>query len=160
MNKKTKEEKNCIFCKIVRNEIEAAKLWEDKDFLAILDINPNTKGMTLLITKKHYPSYVFDIPLDVYKKLWIAARKVAKILEKGLNVKRVALVMEGMGINHLHLKLYPLHGLRKKFEEKICKKRIFFKKYEGYLTTQLGPKADIKELKKLAEEIKRKVKRR
>jgi hypothetical protein len=79
-----------------------------------------------------------------------------KILERGLNVKRVALVMEGMGINHAHLKLYPLHGISEKFQEMWGKERVYFEKYDGYVSTQLGPKADLAELKKLAEEIKRK----
>ncbi|MFI5205890.1 MAG: HIT family protein, partial [Candidatus Paceibacterales bacterium] len=39
---------NCIFCKIIKGEIGAAKVWEDDNFLAVLDINPNTKGMTLV----------------------------------------------------------------------------------------------------------------
>jgi len=109
--------KNCIFCKIIKREIDSAKIWEDKDFLAILDVNPNTKGMTLVLTKKHYDSYAFKIPKKIYQKFMLATKKVAKILEKGLKVKRVAMVMEGMGVNHAHLKLYPLYGLNKKFEE-------------------------------------------
>jgi histidine triad (HIT) family protein len=43
--------KDCIFCKIANGEIESVKIWEDKDFFAILDVNPNTKGMTLVLTK-------------------------------------------------------------------------------------------------------------
>lgn len=136
--------------------MDSARIWEDKEFLAILDANPNVKGMTLVLTKKHYDSYVFDMPEEVYLRLMVAARKVAKILEKGLNVKRVAMAMEGMGINHAHIKLYPLHGLEEKFEEMWARERVFFEKYEGYISTQLGPQMSISELKKLAEEIKRK----
>jgi len=147
---------NCIFCKIVKGEIDSAKIWEDEEFLAILDSNPNTKGMTLVLTKKHYDSYAFDMPEDVYQKFMEATRKVAKILEKGLNAKRVAMVMEGMGVNHAHIKLYPLHGLTDKFTEMWGEGKVFFEKYEGYISTQLGPSADIVELKKLAEEIKNK----
>lgn len=146
----------CIFCKIVKGEIPCAKIWEDNDFLAILDINPNTKGMTLLLTKKHFSSYAFEMDDEFYAKFMLAAKKVAKILEKGLNVKRVALVMEGMGIDHAHIKLYPLHGLKDKFEEIIPNERIYFEKYQGYITTLLGPQADFSELKKLASEIRKK----
>jgi len=146
---------NCIFCKIAKGEIDSAKVWEDDEFLAILDVNPNTRGMTLVLSKEHYDSYAFDIPEDVYQKLMRASKKVAKILEKGLNVRRVAMVMEGMGVNHLHLKLYPLHGLSKEFKAIEPEKRIFFEKYEGYVSTQLGPLADLGELKELAEEIKK-----
>lgn len=75
-------------------------------------------GKILLIPKKHYSSYVFDMPNDVYKRYMAATKKVVKILEKGLDVKRVAMVMEGMALDHAHIKLYPLHGLKKKLSLK------------------------------------------
>lgn len=145
--------KNCIFCKIVNNELPSAKIWENSKFLAILDKNPNVKGMTLVLTKKHYSSYIFDMKKSMYQEFLLAAKKVSKILEIGLKVKRVAMVIEGLGINHAHIKLYPLHGLKKKFEEKTSKKRIYFKKYIGYISTQLGPEKSIQELQKIASEI-------
>ena len=146
----------CIFCKIVKGEIPSAKIWEDSEHIAILDINPNTKGAALVLTKKHYDSYVFDMPGDAYNKLLNAARRVAKILEKGLNVHKVAMVAEGTGINHAHIKLYPMHGLGKKFERVEASERVFFDKFPGYMTTKMGPQADFDKLKKLAEEIKKK----
>ncbi len=149
--------RDCVFCKIVKGEIDSAKIWEDDEFLAILDIMPNMKGMTVLLTKKHYGSYIFDMPEDVYLRFMSAAKKVAKILEKGLGVVRVAMVMEGTGFNHAHIKLYPLHGLKDKNQEIRAEERIFFDKYKGYISTKLGPKeVDINELKKLAEEIRNK----
>lgn len=144
---------NCIFCKIVKGEIDSAKIWEDEEFLAILDVNPNTKGMTLFLTKQHYDSYVFDMPEDIYQRFMATVKKVVRVLEKGLDVKRIAMVMEGMGVNHAHIKLYPLYGISDKFEETWAKKKVFFEKYQGYISTQMGPSADISELKKLAEEI-------
>ena len=147
---------DCIFCKIINGEIDSIKIWEDENFLAILDGYPNTKGMTLVMPKAHYVSYVFDIPEPVYLGLMEATRKVAKILEKGLDVKRVAQVMEGMGINHSHIKLYPLYGLEEKFKEMWAKDQVFFDSYQGYISTQLGPKAEREDLRKVAEEIKSK----
>jgi len=84
----------CIFCKIAKGEIPSVKVWEDDKHIAILDINPNTEGMTLIITKEHYDSDATDMPDKPYKDLMIAAKKVAKILEKKLKVKRVAIVIE------------------------------------------------------------------
>lgn len=147
--------KDCVFCKIASGEFDSAKIWEDDEFIAILDLNPNTKGMTLVIPKKHYESYAFDIPDEIYVKLMKASRRVAKILEKGLNVKRVAMVMEGMGINHTHIKLYPLHGLNDKYEDLIAEERAFFEKYPSYVTTLLGPQKSLEELKTIAYEIRK-----
>ena len=147
--------KDCIFCKIVNAEIPSETIYEDDWFIAILDVNPNTEGMTLVIPKKHFGSDVFEMPDGDYINFMIASRKVAKILEKGLKVKRVAMVMEGMGVNHMHVKLYPLHGLKEKFTEMWHPERVYFNKYEGYLTTQLGPQKSLEELKKVAEKIKK-----
>lgn len=147
----------CIFCKIVKGEIDSAKIWEDNEFLAILDVNPNTKGMTLVITKNHFDSYAFSMPGDVYQKFMVASKNVVKLLEKSLHVKRVAMVMEGMGVNHAHIKLYPMHGLEKEFKETWAKDKVFFDDYPGYITTQLGQKADMDTLKELAEEIKKEI---
>lgn len=146
--------KDCIFCKIVNGEVPCNKIYEDKDFLAFLDINPNTEGMTLVIPKKHYPSYIFDMSEEDYSKLMKISKKVAKMIDKNLRVKRTAMVMEGMGIDHAHIKLYPMHGLKEEFEENWAKEKIFFKKYEGYITTLIGERADDEILKRIAKKIK------
>jgi hypothetical protein len=70
------------------------------------------------------------------------------------------MVMEGMGINHVHIKLYPLHGLKDKFVETWANKRVFFKKYKGYITTLMGERADDKELAELAKKNKKLMERR
>jgi histidine triad (HIT) family protein len=147
---------NCVFCKIIKGEIKAVKLWEDDKFVAILDAYPNTSGMTLVLTREHYGSDVFDLPAAFYSEFLLAGKKVAKMLEIGLDVKRVALVAEGTGVNHAHLKLYPLRGLTEKFQEIWMKEQVFFEKYNGYLSTQLGPPADPKELERQADTIKEK----
>lgn len=150
------QKKDCLFCKIVQGIIPCSKIWEDKKHIAILDVFPNTKGMTLIIPKNHYDSYAFNMPDKSYSELMIASKKVAKILDKKLNVQRTAMVMEGMGVNHVHIKLYPLHGLDKKFNEMWSKEERYFDTYQGYLSTVLGPKADSSELNKLAKLIQRK----
>jgi diadenosine tetraphosphate (Ap4A) HIT family hydrolase len=147
---------NCIFCKIVKGEIPSFKIWEDKEQIAILDIFPNTKGMTLIIPKTHYDSYAFEMPEKAYSKLMLASRKIGLMLDKKLNVARTAMVMEGMGVDHVHIKLYPMHGIDKKFKEILSAERMYFDKYKGYISTVLGPEADKKELKKLADSLRSK----
>ena len=97
----------------------------------------------------------FDLPEDVFVNLMKVTKKVSKIIDKNLDVKRTAMVMEGMGVNHVHIKLYPMHGLKEKFEEIWTdKEKTFFNKYPGYITTILGPEADKDKLKKIAEKIR------
>lgn len=149
----------CIFCQIATWKIPCHKIREDEDFLAFLDINPNTKGMTLVIPKQHYDSYAFDMPEEVYGKLMQATKKVAGILERGLWCLRVGMVMEGMGINHTHIKLYPMHGLKSKFVPMWSPERVRFDTYPWYLTTLLWPKADDEELATLAKNIRENAKK-
>lgn len=144
---------DCIFCKIVKGDIPSVKIWEDDDFIAVLDAFPNTKGVSLVIPKKHFDSYAVDLPDDVYSKFFLAAKRVSKLLERGLNVKRVGIVMEGCGINHAHIKLYPMHGLTKKFGDTWNNEPIFFDKYPGYLISKSGEQWDTDRLKEVAEEI-------
>ena len=99
---------NCIFCKISKGEIPCAKIWEDDNFIAFLDINPVTEGMTLVIPKEHCDSYVFNNKDKTVKSLIEATKKVAQLLKNYLGVERVALIFEGIEINHLHAKLLPL----------------------------------------------------
>lgn len=144
----------CVFCKIARGEIPSYKIKENKDFLAILDIHPNTLGMTLVLTKKHYPSYVFKMNDKKFSEFLLFTKEVAIMLDRKLKVKRTGMIMEGLGIDHAHMKLYPIHGLRKEFVETWNPKKIFFKKYKGYITTQLGPKMSNRKLEKLAKKLR------
>jgi len=146
---------DCIFCKIANKEIPSVKIWEDSKYVAILDKFPNTEGMTLVIPKEHFDSDATDMPDKEYVELMLASKKVAKLLEEKLNVKRVALVMEGLGVNHVHIKLYPIHGLDEKFKETWSENKIYFDKYEGYISTQLGPEKSIEELKEITEKLKK-----
>ena len=144
---------DCIFCKIAKKEIPSVSIWEDKDHFAFLDLNPNTDGMTLVITKNHFDSDATDMPEKEYSALMLAAKNVAKMLEKGLKVKRVGIVMEGLGVNHVHIKLYPIYGLEEKFVETWAKQKKFFKKYEGYISTELGPEVALSDRQKVADKI-------
>jgi len=144
----------CIFCEIVKGRADAAKIWEDSDYIAVLDINPNVLGQTVVMTKDCLCSDVFNEDEEKFQNFLKAVKIVADLLKEKLNVKRVAMVAEGLGINHRHIKLYPLHGLKSSFQEMWGKDRIFFEKYEGYITTQLGPQAGMSDLKKLATKFK------
>ncbi|MBK8553074.1 MAG: HIT domain-containing protein [Ignavibacteria bacterium] len=86
----------------MKGEIPSYKIYEDENFLAILDVFPNTRGMTLVLTKEHYDSYASDLNDELYSKFFLAAKHISKLIDEKLNVKRTALVMEGMGINHAH----------------------------------------------------------
>jgi diadenosine tetraphosphate (Ap4A) HIT family hydrolase len=148
---------DCIFCKIVEGEAPSHKIWEDKNYLAFLSIFPNTEGTTVVIPKKHYGSYPFDLPDNVLSDLILATKKVAKLLDSKLDdVGRTAMVFEGFGVDHVHSKLFPMHGTKMKewrpIESKVDK---YFDKYEGYVSSHDYKRADDKKLSGLANKIKK-----
>lgn len=151
--------KNCIFCKIVSGEAPSHKVWEDDGHLAFLSIFPNTEGTTVVITKSHQTSYVFDLPDEVLSGLMLATKKVAKLLDAKLeDVGRTAMVFEGYGVDHIHAKLFPMHGTAdvkewKNIESNIAK---YFDKYEGYISSHNHERADDSALAKLAEKLRNK----
>ena len=157
----TTKDNKCIFCEISAGNIKTAGLfWEDKEFMAWLAIDPNTKGFSCVIPKQHFGSDVLKMPDDVLQRFIIASKKVANILENYFDdVGRVGLMMEGTGIDHAHIKLVPLHGtenLKKGIWKQVLSgKEFWFDKYEGWISSGSGPMADPEELKKLASEIRK-----
>lgn len=101
--------KDCIFCKIVDGQIPSAQIWEDEKHLAFLSVEPHVEGMTIVIPKDHFDSRVMEMPESDYLNLLEAAREVSRILKEGLDKDRVFLVIEGMEVNHAHIKLYPVN---------------------------------------------------
>ena len=51
---------DCVFCKIIKGEIPAKKIYEDDKVIAILDINPLVDGHVLVIPKKHFKN-IYEI---------------------------------------------------------------------------------------------------
>lgn len=144
---------DCIFCEIVKGEKSCHKVWEDEKHLAFLSIYPNTEGVTVVVPKKHYPSYHFDVPEDVLHNLMEAAKKVGKLLDSKLeDVGRTGLVFEGFGVDHLHAKLFPMHGTASQEEWEEIKSDIdtYFEEYRGYISSHDSRRADDEELEKLA----------
>ncbi|MBJ9373724.1 MULTISPECIES: HIT family protein [Acinetobacter] len=152
----------CIFCKIVNNEAPSYKIWEDDEFLAILSIYPNTEGFTVVLPKKHYTSYAFELDDDILLKLVLASKKVAKILDNAFeDVGRTGLFLEGFGVNHLHSKLFPMHGTNHLIKDwKPVKSDIntYFEEYRGYISSHDSERISDDELKKIALKIKNSIK--
>jgi len=95
---------DCIFCKIVKGEIPSHKVYEDKNFLAFLDINPLNAGHTLIIPKKHY-RWVWDV--SNVGEYFEVVRKVVKKIQKAMNTEFVASGIAGNDIPHAHIHLVP-----------------------------------------------------
>ncbi|MBT8325844.1 MAG: HIT family protein [Winogradskyella sp.] len=99
-----------IFTKIISGEIPSYKVAETDDFLAFLDINPNSKGHTLCIPKKEV-NKIFDLDETSYLELMKFSRKVAKAIEKAVPCERIGMSVIGLEVPHVHVHLIPLHTM-------------------------------------------------
>jgi len=147
---------DCLFCKFVSGEYPCHKVWEDEKHLAFLTIFPNTDGVTVVIPKHHYPSYAFDLPKNIFHDLVDAAALVGKKIDAAFDdVGRTGMVFEGFGINHVHAKLYPLHGTNKpEWAPHNSDTKVFFDEYQGYISSHDGEKADDAHLAEIAARIR------
>ncbi|WP_142784241.1 HIT family protein [Changchengzhania lutea] len=99
-----------IFTKIVKGDIPCYKIAETDDYLAFLDVNPNSKGHTLCIPKKEVDK-IFDLDEDAYNGLMSFSRKVAIAIKKAIPCKRIGMSVIGLEVPHAHVHLIPLHTM-------------------------------------------------
>lgn len=104
-------EKNCIFCKIVAGEIPSHKVYEDGEFLAFLDINPQSPGHTQVIPKKHY-RWVWDLPAQAglpggVGQYFEVAQKIARAQQKAFGTDFILSRIVGDEVPHAHIWVFP-----------------------------------------------------
>ncbi len=143
---------NCLFCQIAAGVAPCHMIWEDARHLAFLSIFPNTAGVSVVIPKAHYPSYFADVPETVVNDLMGAVRVVAQRLDARLaDVGRTGVILEGFGVDHLHAKLFPMHGTQaeawQRRSSNVCQ---YFDRSAGYLSSHDHKRADEADLAELA----------
>lgn len=94
----------CLFCQIVKGEIPSYKVYEDEEFLAFLDIMPNSTGHTLVIPKKHV-AWVWDYPnLGKYFEI---VGMIARHCRKVSGHKVIRSMVFGWEVPHAHVHIKP-----------------------------------------------------
>jgi len=97
-----------IFSRIIAGEIPCYKIAEDESFFAFLDINPLTKGHTLVIPKLE-EDYIFNLDDKTLADMMIFAKKVAKAIDKSVECIRVGVAVIGLEVPHAHIHLIPIN---------------------------------------------------
>lgn len=110
---------DCIFCKIIDGEIPSAKVYEDEDVYAFLDISQVSKGHTLVIPKVHTKD-IYDLSANIAGKLFERVPKIANAIKQtykpiGLNILNNNEAPAGQSVFHIHLHLLPKYEENKGF---------------------------------------------
>ncbi|AXQ79463.1 HIT family protein [Streptococcus chenjunshii] len=106
---------NCLFCQIAAGQIPAAKVYEDDQVLAFLDISQTTKGHMLLIPKKHVRN-VLEMDGELAQTVFARLPKLARALQQatkasGMNIINNNEEIAGQTVFHAHIHLIPRYGL-------------------------------------------------
>lgn len=134
---------DCLFCKIAKKEIPSSLVFENDEAVAFLDIKPVNPGHVLIVPKAHFVS-MLETPADLFGRLMSLAPALSKALMQatgatgvnvGVNTGRAA----GQVVDHVHIHLMPRHD------------------NDGYDLWHGKPYANIDEINKLAEAIRRNV---
>ena len=99
-----------IFSKIISGDIPSYKIAEDDKFYAFLDINPMTKGHTLVVPKQE-TDYLFDLDDELLSEMIVFSKRVALAIEKVVSCTRVGVMVIGLEVPHAHIHLIPINKM-------------------------------------------------
>ena len=101
---------DCIFCKIINNELPSKTIYEDELIKIIMNINPATDGHLLVLPKEHYVN-LFDLDENILNhSIKIIKDKIYKELKEKLNCEGMTLAQNnelGQEIKHYHIHIIP-----------------------------------------------------
>jgi diadenosine tetraphosphate (Ap4A) HIT family hydrolase len=149
--------KDCLFCQIVSGDLPSHKFWESATHLAFLSIFPNTEGFSVVVPKNHHSSYAFALPDSVLSELILACKQVAKVLDTAFDdVGRTGMIFEGFGVDHVHGKLFPMHGTADmtSWQALASSQDKYFQNYEGYISSHDYQRADDEKLAEIAKKLR------
>lgn len=102
---------NCIFCQIIKGEMDATKIYEDDNVLAFLDVQPVNKGHVLVVPKTHV-SKLEELSSETLTQVMEVVQKVGRSIKQGLsaegyNVNLNNDAVAGQIIPHVHFHVIP-----------------------------------------------------
>jgi histidine triad (HIT) family protein len=102
-----------IFTKIIQGAIPSYKVAGDDRFYAFLDINPLAAGHTLVVPKFDDGGeldYIFDLDDDTLGAMMVFAKPIAGRIREVTGCARVAVVVLGLEVPHVHIHLIPINS--------------------------------------------------
>ncbi len=99
-----------IFEKISQRLLPGFIIDENETHIAFLTIGPLSQGHTLVVPKKNISDYIFDLEDQSYSELLLFAKQVAKKLESKVDCQKVAMMVIGEEVPHVHIHLVPFQS--------------------------------------------------
>ncbi len=112
------QRENCIFCKIVSGDIPSKKVYDDPNFIGILDINPATEGHVLLIPKQHF-QILPQMPQDIVGNLGLACASISAKILKGFKCDGTSIFIANGGVAGQRAPHFMVHIIPRKENDEI-----------------------------------------
>jgi histidine triad (HIT) family protein len=103
---------NCIFCKIVANQVPSSRVYSDNLCTAFLDIRPVNSGHLLVFPNEH-SSFLSGLDPEVGAQMFRVAQRLSAALRSGVvpcdgvNLFLADGEVAGQEIFHVHLHVFP-----------------------------------------------------
>lgn len=98
---------DCLFCRIVADEIPSDRVYEDGEVIAFRDINPQAPTHVLVVPRRHIADVqsLGEADGQVLGALFAAVRRIADAegLDRGYRVVSNVGAESGQSVFHLHL---------------------------------------------------------
>jgi histidine triad (HIT) family protein len=103
---------NNIFARMLRGEVPAAKVFEDGEVFAFLDLFPQSRGHALIVSKISQARNILDVEPFALEKLALGVQRIARALRAALNPDGIVVTQfngapAGQSVFHLHFHLIP-----------------------------------------------------
>jgi histidine triad (HIT) family protein len=104
-----------VFAKIIRGDVPAAKVYEDAHVLAFMDVFPQSRGHTLVVSKKSRARNLLDVESEILSHVILDMQRVAKAMRAALNPDGIVVTQfngaaAGQTVFHLHFHLIPRYA--------------------------------------------------
>ncbi len=104
-----------IFARIIRGELPAAKVYEDEYVLAFMDVFPQSRGHTLVVSKASRARNLLDVEPQVLSHVILDVQRVAKAIRAALHPDGIVMTQfngapAGQTVFHLHFHLIPRYS--------------------------------------------------
>jgi len=102
---------DCIFCKIINEDIPSYKVYEDDKVIAFFDILPVSPGHTIVVPK-HHVADIEDLDEGDFVAMTKAVKKIGRAMLDGLGVKGYSIYLDNKSaanqhVPHVHFHVVP-----------------------------------------------------
>ena len=103
----------CIFCRLIAGEIPAARVYEDAQTIAFMDLGQVTPGHVLVASKRHAPT-LYELTAEEAGAVMQTAQRVAMAVQgafdpPGLTLLQANGALGGQTVGHFHMHVVPRH---------------------------------------------------